>query len=124
MTTPDRDVAAEVHGRLSADLRTAMRARDRVRVRVVRDLMSAIDQAGAVPVDTPRSSTDPPLVGLGAGEVPRRRLDLAAVTALLDDDRRERREAAARLRDVGRPDAAAALDAEAAIVDDHLDALA
>ena len=80
---------------------------------VFRETLAAIDNAEAAD-----PSAAPPVqhgaiaggvAGLGAGEVPRRRLSPEAVTAIVERELNERREAAARYTALGRHDEAARL---------------
>jgi uncharacterized protein YqeY len=113
-------VATQLRARLSADLRTAMRARDHAATAAIRSLAGALDNAEAV--DAPeRSSIDPPLVGHGAGEAPRRVLDAATVRSLLDREIIDRDDAVREYRQLGQDDAAERLDAEAAVLRRYVD---
>lgn len=113
-------VATQLRARLSADLRTAMRARDHAATAAIRSLVGALDNAEAVDVPE-RSSIDPPLVGHRAGEAPRRVLDAANVRRLLDREIIDRDDAVREYRQLGQDDAAERLDAEAAVLRRYVD---
>lgn len=94
-------------------LREALRTRQPHAVAVLRETLAAIDNAEAA--DT---SAAPPVqhgviaggvAGLGAGEVPRRELTAEDVTAIVDREIQERRDAAASYAALGRHDEASAL---------------
>src|SRR5688500_8633637 len=95
-----------------------MQARASETVAVLRELLAAIDNAEAAD-----PSAAPPVehgviaggvAGLGAGEVPRRALDPAAVATIVEREIREREEAAARYVELGRRDQAEALQRQIA----------
>jgi uncharacterized protein len=98
---------------LRAALREAIRSRDLLVVAVFRETLAAIDNAEAAD-----ASAAPPLehgviaggvAGLGAGEVPRRSLSTQEVTAIVEREIQERREAAASYLALGRADEASRL---------------
>ncbi len=74
---------------LQSDLTAALKARDSVKVSVIRSLLSSIANAGAVPFST---ATD--AVGLYAGDSARRSIDVGDVRRLLEDELAERAGAA------------------------------
>jgi uncharacterized protein YqeY len=91
---------------LRAALREAMRTRQAHAVAVLRETLAAIDNAEAAD-----PSAAPPaqhgviaggVAGLGAGEVPRRRLGAEAVTAIVEREIQERRDAASSYSALGR----------------------
>ena len=108
-----------LRAQLASDLRGAMRARDRAAMAALRSLLGAIDNAEAVTTPA-RSSVDPPLLGLGAAEVPRRRLDDATVDRVLYSEIADRDGAALEYRRLERHDRADRLDAEAAVLRRYL----
>jgi uncharacterized protein YqeY len=64
---------------LSVDLKKALKEKDMIAIKAIRSLMSAIDNAGAVPVKTPESLPMSGQIagatsGLGSTEVARREL--------------------------------------------------
>jgi uncharacterized protein YqeY len=79
--------------RLQADLRTAMKGREVFEVAVLRMLIAAIDNAGAVPL-SPRS--EPPQF-----ETERRRLSLDELEAILLREREARQAAATEFARLG-----------------------
>src|SRR5215468_5150160 len=98
---------------LRTALREAVRERRADAVAVLRETLAAIDNAEAA--DT---SAAPPaqhgviaggVAGLGAGEVPRRQLSAAAVSAIVGREIQERRHAAAAYAALGRHDEAGTL---------------
>jgi hypothetical protein len=101
--------------RLQVALTSAMAARDRPVVSVLRTTLAAIANAEAV---DPTGPTRP--VGL-RDDVERRHLDEEDVRAIVRREREELRSAADELARVGRPDRAEALRAQAAVITAHLD---
>ncbi len=90
----DVDAAEAVRQRLQADLRAAMKGRRMLEVDVLRALIAAIDNAGAVPLArgfAPRQH-----------EIERRRLTLEEVEAILAREFEVRRTAAHELARLGR----------------------
>ncbi|HWU89928.1 MAG TPA: hypothetical protein VN253_21850 [Kofleriaceae bacterium] len=94
-------------------LRGALRTRQMHAVAVLRETLAAIDNAEAA-----ESSAAPPVqhgviaggvAGLGAGEVPRRMLSAEAVTAIVESEVQERRDAATTYSALGRHDEATTL---------------
>lgn len=108
--------AAALKERLRADLRAAMQARAADRVRLLRALIAALDNAEAVPVEGMHDFSLPATSGEGAGEVARRELDTAAVEALLVAEADAREAAAGEYEHHGRAEEAARLRAEAALI--------
>jgi uncharacterized protein YqeY len=104
-----------MYDRLKSDLRLAMAGRDTTAVRTIRTLISALDNAGAVPID----QVPEPVVGRH-GDVPRRALDEASVRAILEAEAEERRSAIAEYEDLGLEDAAGTLRAEMEVVARYL----
>jgi uncharacterized protein YqeY len=103
----------EWRGILRAALREAVRERQAHAVAALRETLAAIDNAEAVD-----ASAAPPVqhgaiaggvAGLGAGEVPRRRLGADEVTAIIEREIEERRSAASAYAALGRHDEAAVL---------------
>ena len=98
---------------LRAALREAVRDRQAHAAAVLRETLAAIDNAEAVD-----ASAAPPVqhgviaggvAGLGAGEVPRRRLRADEVTAIIEREIQERRSAASMYAALGRDEEAAVL---------------
>lgn len=104
--------------RMSAALTTAMRARDRVAVSALRSALARVANAEAVPVDTmPRAGAaqDAP-IGAGAADAPRRELSEIDVRKVVEADVAEHERSAQHLLDVGRPDEAALVAAQATVL--------
>jgi uncharacterized protein YqeY len=97
--------------RLTGALRKAMKDRDSVAVDVLRALMSAIDNAGAVPVTKPAS----PMPQTSA-EAPRRELSAAEVQQVLRAEAAERQVAVADYERRGLRAEAARLQAQRRII--------
>jgi uncharacterized protein len=98
---------------LRAALRDALRTRQVQAVAVLRETLAAIDNAEAAD-----PSAAPPVqqgviaggvAGLGAGEVPRRTLSAEAVTAIVEREIQERRDAVTTYAALGRHDEASTL---------------
>lgn len=94
-----------LHETIAADLRTAMKARDKARTSALRMLISALKN---------RAVAD----GLG----PQATLDDDVVQAVLASEVKRRREAAKAYREAGREESAASEEAEAAIYATYLPA--
>jgi len=107
------DAAQALRQRLRADIKAAMQARDGTGTRLLRALLAAIDNAQAVPAEPPAL---PNRFGQGTSEVPRRALTEATLHAVLAAEIAERERAADEIARHGRPDDAARLRAEAAVV--------
>ncbi|WP_016699048.1 GatB/YqeY domain-containing protein [Actinoalloteichus spitiensis] len=116
-------------------LSTALKARDRVAIAALRSALAAIDNAGAVPL--PPSTSGPGVApgaaatsehvagttaGPGSTEVDRRQLTVAEEREIVEDEARERREAAAAYEHGGRHEHAERLRAEAEVLHHHLSA--
>ena len=106
---------------LRGALTAALKARDAVAVAALRSALGAIENAGAVdPAHAPSPGSGPiagAAAGLGASEVERRPVDVrAVVTAEVE----QRRAAAHEYADLGRPDRAERLQAEADVLAVHL----
>jgi uncharacterized protein len=102
-------------------LTAALKSRDAVAVSALRSALAAIENAGAVdPVQAPPPGTGPiagAVDGLGAAEVERRPVDARAVVAA---EVEQRRAAAREYAELGRPDHADRLRAEADVLAAHL----
>jgi uncharacterized protein YqeY len=101
-------------GRLSADLRAAMKARDTWAVAAIRTLAAAIDNAGAVPVAPDRRLLIP-VVGQSA-EAARRNLSDADLAAIVERERVERERAIVDYEAGGQTEAADRLRYELAVI--------
>jgi uncharacterized protein YqeY len=95
----------------------ARKERDAVRVSALRSALSAIDNAETPVGPAPRAGaiTDS-ATGLGAAEVPRRTLADAEIRTLIRTEIDERVEAAEQIDAAGRPDRAADVRAEVAVL--------
>lgn len=107
-TTELRDV-------LRADLKTALRARDRTSMSALRSALSAIDNAGSVPTAARAGAIEDASVGVGTTETARRELTSTQLQGILRREVDERHAAAAEC-ETAAPDSAERLRAEAAVI--------
>ncbi|KRE17440.1 hypothetical protein ASE63_13390 [Bosea sp. Root381] len=107
---------------LKTHLRTAMRDRKTAEVTTLRGLISAVDNAQAVPVGDKHDTYVFHAFGDSAVEVPRRALSRDDLRVLVEAEIRNRNEAAEDYRRLGRDDKAQELTDEAQILSRHLDA--
>jgi len=98
--------------RIRRELQAAAFRRDAIVAAALRDVLHAIDNTGAP--DKPVSVAEP-VFGQSA-EVPRRSVSEAELKAVIACQAEEREAAASQYRDLGRPEEAARLEAEAALV--------
>jgi hypothetical protein len=112
MTAVEPDAAEIMRLRLQADLRGAIVSRAKLEVAVLRSLIAAIDNAGAVPI--------PPKSEPVRHEVERRRLDRNQVQALLQTERDLRQAAADEFSRLGLVGEAAGARLEATVVGRYL----
>jgi hypothetical protein len=115
----------DVQARLRGALREAIRTRDVVAAFALRSALSAIGNAGAVPA-APDAGAVPPratspyvagtVPGLGAAELPRRRLTEADASEIVRAEAAERAAAAGQCEHAGHPDRAERLRREARIL--------
>jgi uncharacterized protein YqeY len=111
-----KDPAEAMLDRLRGDLKAALLARQPDEVRVLRSLMSAIDNAQAVPLgDQPRGYVQKAF-GDKSVEVPRRILTGADVQAVLEREAAARETLAETMAQLGRPVDMETLRTEALIV--------
>lgn len=109
--------AGAVRALLRAELRTAMRSRDRVAVSALRSALAAIDNAESSGIAAPAAGAiENTALGPGAAEVPRRELSDADVAAVLRAEISERDSAAATLDAAQAADRAAELRAQSALL--------
>lgn len=98
---------------LRTRLREALGARDKHVVAVLRETLSAIENAEAPPSTGAPTLVEGPFAGSaggpGSGEIPRRLLEPEAVTAIVRREIQERQEAAAEYTKLGRHDEARVL---------------
>ena len=102
---------------LKADLRHAMKARQKEAVTALRILLAAIDNAEAVP-------TDPSFVPFTGrtNDVPRKLLTEAHIQQILQAEAAKQREALAEYERLGQEEAAEQIRAELAVMSKYLDA--
>jgi uncharacterized protein YqeY len=100
---------------MQADLKTAMSARDRTTVAVLRTTLAALSNAEAVSADGSRATT-----GVFANEVDRKVLDDADVLAIIERERAELQASAHEYEAVGQHDEAAELRRQVAVLDRYL----
>jgi uncharacterized protein len=113
----------DLRERLQADLKAALKARDRVASSAIRSLLGAIANAEAVEAPAPDPSAAPlGAVGVGVGEVARRELTEADILAIIRADADERSSALADAEAHGRTDAAERLRAESGVLARYLSA--
>lgn len=113
MSTGTTD-ALSLRERLRAALSTAMKARDRRTVGVLRATLAAIDNAESVDIGEHRAgAVEASAVGPGAAEVARRELTEADIADIVRAEITERTESADTYDRAGRPDRAAELRVEA-----------
>ncbi|MFG1426562.1 hypothetical protein [Roseixanthobacter glucoisosaccharinicivorans] len=114
------DEAEALKVRLRKDLRDAMVAREPVRVRVLRLLVSELDNAQAVPLASEHKTYVVRDFGDPSVEVPRLSLTADAVRRLLELEIAARHAAAAEMAGVGQLAQADVLREEARIIDAYL----
>lgn len=98
--------------RLRIDLTEALRSREPVEASMIRTLIAAIENAGAVEAEP----TVEPKRGLGH-DVPRKVLSEHDVGVIIDRERLEVAEALARYRDLGLPDEVAEMERRLAVIE-------
>src|SRR5688572_16883199 len=108
--------ATTLKERLRADLKAAMQARMTDEVRVLRALIAALDNAEAVQIEAIQHNPLGRALGDPSGEVARREIDAAEVEAILAGEVAARLAAADDYDRHARPDDAARLRGEAALV--------
>ncbi|MFT3715584.1 MAG: GatB/YqeY domain-containing protein [Gordonia sp. (in: high G+C Gram-positive bacteria)] len=114
MTSPD-----EVRTAMRADLRTAMKAKDKSTVSALRTALAAIDNAESV--DAGESATTSAHVagaslGAGSAEADRKQLSADDVAGILRTQVLDLQQQAEQYEALGRDDAAAELRAQAAVI--------
>jgi hypothetical protein len=114
------DAAEAMKSRLRTDLRSAMVAKDPSRVRVLRALITALDDAQAVPVGDQHLRYAVHAFGDRSAEVPRLRLTEEDVQRVLAHEAAARTAAAAEMRRLGDDERAQNLDREAALTVGYL----
>lgn len=101
--------------RMKADLKQAMKAKDTIRVATLRTMISALDNATAVPVDT----FIVPMEGM-TPDVPRKELSMDEQLSILAKEMEERRKAYQQYQELGRVEEAVRLGAELSVFADYL----
>ena len=117
------DAASPLHTRLRRALPPALKARDHAAVAALRSALAAIDNAQAVeapPAPRSRGVVAGAVIGLGAGDVPRRRLSESDIAAIVRAEVADRLVAATDYERAGQGEAAARLTAEADVLAVHL----
>jgi len=111
--------------RLKACLQGAIKAHDRTAVVAFRSAAGAVDNAAAVQrpdVSRPaRGTVAKATLGVGAADFDRRKLSAEDMAEVIRAEVAERIEAATEYRRLGRPEHAAELQAEAAVLQKFLD---
>lgn len=105
-------MAASLRQRINGDLLLAMKAKDSIAISALRSLLSALDNATAVPVDTVAA----PVFGRN-GDVPRKTLSEADCENIIIAEIGARSVAAEEYERLGRDDAAAHVRAERAVLE-------
>lgn len=106
------DAASAIRDRLNGDLVSAMKSRDSIEIAALRSLMSALDNASAVPTDKSNTSN------FGrVDDVPRKTLSVEECENVLAGEARNRSTAAEEYERLGRHREAARLRAELAVIE-------
>lgn len=113
---------SDLRDHLRAELRQAMRDRDRDTVRVLRSVLGAIDNAESDGVAAPRAgAVEASAIGIGAAEAARRELTDADVRAVVEAELAERADSIGELERAGHGAAADPVRAELAVIRGALD---
>jgi uncharacterized protein YqeY len=110
------DPVQELVASVRADLRAAQQRRDRATMSPLREILSIVDNAGAVEARQGHDYT-----GWAPTEVPRREVTIDEVRVRLRATVTERHEAASTYRALEQHDHADELEREAAIIEGYLD---
>jgi len=112
------DPTPGLRDRMGAALTSSMKARDRLAVSALRSALARVSNAEAVHVGSvPRAGAiEDARVGAGAADAPRRELTEADVRGIVEAEVAEHDHAAQHLSDVGRPDDAARVTAQADVL--------
>jgi len=104
--------------RMGAALTSSMKARDREAVAALRSALARVSNAEAVDVDSvPRAGAiEQARVGPGAADAPRRELTEDDVRGIVEAEVAEHDHAARHFTDIGRPDEAARVAAQAEVL--------
>lgn len=109
------DMAGSLRRQLNADLLLAMKAKDIIAISALRSVLSALDNASAVPASTVAA----PAFGHN-GDVPRRDLSDTDCQSIINAEVSTRALAAEQYARLGRDDAAARLRAEKAVIERYV----
>jgi uncharacterized protein len=117
---------SDLRARLRSGLKDALKARNRPALDALRSALAAIGNAEAAETThTQRVSSSEyvagAVVGVGAGEVPRRHLSDDDIERVVLDEISALRDAAAQARDRGQEQVAASLSAEAEVLAAYVD---
>lgn len=115
------DAASQMKGRLRSDLRTAMKARNVLRARVIRSLVAAIDNAEAPALASERATPVQHQFETRSAEVERLQLDWPTLCAIVHAELQEREGAAAIFDRLEMHDRAAELRKEAEAIKPYLE---
>ncbi len=120
MDIQDMSSVEEWRATLAAELKAAMKARDKVALAALRSLSARVANAEAVPVDVmPRAgAVEAAAIGVGVADAERRTLTAADLQALVSDEVAEHEEAARQREALGRIDEATDLRRQAQIIKD------
>lgn len=111
---------------LRTALTGALRSRDKVAIGALRSAIAAIDNAEAVPADTPLAASPGgehvagAVLGAGTADVPRRELTAADLRAIVTAEITDRQRHAAKYDELGQPAPAERLRAEAQVLQELL----
>lgn len=117
---PSEDPGKEMKERLRSDLRSALKDRRTDEAKVLRTLVSAIDNAEAPPLSAEQAVSAPHQFQSGSAEVERLRLSRSRLRQLLLAEIREREQAAAKFERLDQTDRAQALRAEVSVARRYL----
>jgi uncharacterized protein len=109
------DMAGSLRQQLNGDLLLAMKAKDIIAISAIRSVLSALDNASAVPASTVAA----PVFGR-SGDVPRRDLSDTDCQAIISAEVSARALAAEEYTRLGRDDVAARLRAEQAVIERYV----
>jgi len=109
------DIAASLRRQLNGDLLLAMKAKNLVAISALRSVLSALDNASAVPISTAAA----PVYGRN-GDVPRRDLSDSDCQSIISAEVSARALAAEEYVRLGRDDVAARLRAEQAVIERYI----
>jgi uncharacterized protein YqeY len=106
------DMAKSLRQQINGDLILAMKAKETIAISALRSVLSALDNASAVPASTVAA----PVFGR-SGDVPRRDLSDTDCQSIISAEVRARSLAAEEYARLGRDDVAARLRAEQAVIE-------